>query len=104
MEGPAFSVTGFFMRNILTLLSAVALAACGTTQIPETDVAETETQTSVETPAETMVQGEDPYLWLEDVEGEEALSWVRSQNTRTLVSNCRQIPAMPASKRPRWMR
>lgn len=85
MEGPAFSVTGFFMRNILTLLSAVALAACGTTQIPETDVAETETQTSVETPAETMVQGEDPYLWLEDVEGEEALSWVRSQNTRTLA-------------------
>lgn len=26
----------------------------------------------------------DPYLWLEEVEGEEALNWVRSQNERTL--------------------
>ncbi|MEZ5946090.1 MAG: prolyl oligopeptidase family serine peptidase [Hyphomonas sp.] len=27
---------------------------------------------------------EDPYLWLEEVEGEDALTWVRSQNARTL--------------------
>ncbi len=29
--------------------------------------------------------GEDPYLWLEEVEGEDALAWVRSQNERTLA-------------------
>lgn len=27
----------------------------------------------------------DPYLWLEDVEGDQALEWVRSQNERTLA-------------------
>ncbi len=25
----------------------------------------------------------DPYLWLEDIDGEEALEWVRTQNART---------------------
>lgn len=28
--------------------------------------------------------GEDPYLWLEEVEGERALAWVREQNERSL--------------------
>jgi prolyl oligopeptidase len=28
--------------------------------------------------------GEDPYLWLEDVEGDRALTWVREQNARSL--------------------
>ncbi len=28
--------------------------------------------------------GNDPYLWLEEVEGERALSWVRAQNARSL--------------------
>ncbi|MDP3379434.1 MAG: S9 family peptidase, partial [Brevundimonas sp.] len=27
---------------------------------------------------------EDPYLWLEEVEGERALAWVEEQNTRSL--------------------
>ncbi|MBT4294606.1 MAG: hypothetical protein HOD43_02230, partial [Candidatus Marinimicrobia bacterium] len=27
----------------------------------------------------------DPYLWLEEVEGERALSWVREQNAITLA-------------------
>jgi len=27
---------------------------------------------------------EDPYLWLEDIEGEKALAWVESKNTETL--------------------
>ena len=30
------------------------------------------------------VAEDDPYLWLEDIEGEEALDWVRSQNERSL--------------------
>lgn len=36
-------------------------------------------------PAVALAAGEpDPYLWLEDVEGEKALAWVRAQNRRTL--------------------
>lgn len=41
-----------------------------------------------EEPSSTMTDmpsNEDPYLWLEEVEGEEALSWVREQNDRTLA-------------------
>jgi prolyl oligopeptidase len=30
--------------------------------------------------------GEDPYLWLEEVEGERALTWVREQNARSLAA------------------
>jgi prolyl oligopeptidase len=30
-----------------------------------------------------MAQSADPYLWLEDVQGERALAWVRDQNART---------------------
>ena len=30
------------------------------------------------------VADDDPYLWLEDIEGEEALEWVRAQNERSL--------------------
>ena len=30
----------------------------------------------------------DPYLWLEDIESEEALSWVRARNARTEVAFC----------------
>ena len=38
---------------------------------------------SKETPvADTVI--EDPYLWLEDVEGDAALGWVREQNERSL--------------------
>src|SRR5947207_15079018 len=31
---------------------------------------------------------EDPYLWLEDVTGEEALDWVRARNEPTLAEFC----------------
>jgi crotonobetainyl-CoA:carnitine CoA-transferase CaiB-like acyl-CoA transferase len=31
------------------------------------------------------VSDNDPYLWLEDVEGERALSWVREQNAQSLA-------------------
>src|SRR5262245_36700498 len=53
---------------------ALALTACASTST--TTASNTET-----TPAMT---GEDPYLWLEDVEGERALTWVREQNARSL--------------------
>jgi prolyl oligopeptidase len=35
--------------------------------------------------AEVVVHTEDPHLWLEEVEGERALAWVRERNTRSLA-------------------
>ena len=59
-----------------TTLAALVLAACSTT-------ADT-TNTAPEATGMAMT-GEDPYLWLEEVEGERALAWVREQNTRSLA-------------------
>lgn len=53
------------LRNASTPLLAATLWACATTPpAPSTDDA-------------------DPYLWLEEIEGEKALSWVRAQNAAT---------------------
>jgi prolyl oligopeptidase len=38
--------------------------------------------------AELMQERPDPYLWLEDVEGEEALAWVRAYNETTKAALC----------------
>ncbi|EIM28884.1 prolyl oligopeptidase family serine peptidase [Microvirga lotononidis] len=38
--------------------------------------------------AEPMQERPDPYLWLEDVEGEEALAWVRAHNDITKAALC----------------
>jgi len=63
------------MRDTMISILAIALLA-GTANAQPDDG-------SKETPvADTMI--EDPYLWLEEVEGEEALSWVRGQNDRSL--------------------
>ena len=35
--------------------------------------------------AEESTKAEDPYLWLEEVEGEEALAWVEEQNEVSLA-------------------
>ena len=63
------------MRLAILAATAFALAACASAPGGAT-AANTET-----TPAMT---AEDPYLWLEDVEGERALTWVREQNARSL--------------------
>jgi prolyl oligopeptidase len=36
-------------------------------------------------PAEQPAEGEDPHLWLEEIEGEKQLDWAREQNARTLA-------------------
>ncbi len=48
------------------------------------------------TPSTTPLSGEDPYLWLEDVEGERALAWVEQQNARSLpvLENDERYPAL----------
>lgn len=58
------------MRLYATIFSALAaaiLASCATNSAPPS--------------AETMT---DPYLWLEEIEGERAVAWVRAENARSL--------------------
>jgi len=81
------------MRFALTAVAASAvLAACVTateTPIPETETSvDVEAETVTETPTEIVetAPATDPYLWLEEVEGEEALAWVNAQNDRSLAS------------------
>jgi len=66
MRFAAFAATG---------LAALVLASCSTTS---------STTTAPEATGMAMT-GEDPYLWLEEVEGERALTWVREQNSRSLA-------------------
>ena len=67
------------MRKIFAPLSFLALAACGTQTPTETPLADT-----LPPPQVSEATAEDPYLWLEEVEGEVALDWVRNQNDRSL--------------------
>ncbi|MEQ1490921.1 MAG: prolyl oligopeptidase family serine peptidase, partial [Terricaulis sp.] len=64
------------MRLAIFAATALALALAACASASSTTTASTET-----TPA---MNAEDPYLWLEDVEGERALTWVREQNARSL--------------------
>lgn len=68
-------------RQIMISLAALAMmSASACTQ--EKDVTPIDTATpEALAPANT----EDPNIWLEEVEGEQALTWVRSQNERTLA-------------------
>lgn len=66
------------MRILLASIGALALAACATGPTPETSV-------TAETPAATVAFDPDSHLWLEEVEGTDALAWVNAQNARTLA-------------------
>jgi prolyl oligopeptidase len=55
-------------------IAALVLASCTTPS----------TSTSADASAPAMT-GDDPYLWLEEIEGERALTWVREQNARSLA-------------------
>jgi prolyl oligopeptidase len=57
-------------------LASLFLAGCGGSA-PEPAAAPAEPAKTEET---RVAAAEDPYLWLEDVEGEKALDWVRAQN------------------------
>jgi len=78
------------MRFSLAFMATALLAACSTPITQPTgdmSVADTEPTLTPEPVSETVAapQDTDPFLWLEEVEGEEALSWVRSQNERSLA-------------------
>ncbi len=74
--------------TLLTVAAGAALAACAT--ITETPSAATESEASSnatmesDTIATTEAPIDDPYIWLEEVEGEAALTWVNAQNDRSL--------------------
>ena len=70
------------MRPLLVSLSALLLAACVSDPQPETNLTADNS-----TPADTAAAAFDPasHLWLEEVEGQEALAWVTAQNERTLA-------------------
>ncbi len=63
-----------FVTLAATTLAAVALVSCSTAN----------TTSTAPQPQGMAMTGEDPYLWLEEVEGERALAWVREQNERSL--------------------
>ena len=75
--------------RLMMSASALAglLAACSTALSPSTG----DDAVALETPSLTPqvetsqpITDEDPFLWLEEVEGDQALAWVRSQNARSL--------------------
>ena len=61
---------------VAAALASLVLAGCGGSA-HEPAVTPAEPATTEET---RVTAAEDPYLWLEDVEGEKALDWVRTQN------------------------
>jgi prolyl oligopeptidase len=67
------------MQIRLILASLLLITACRTPMQPPH---RPESAAVPPTPHESNV-GEDPYLWLEEVDGEKAVVWVREQNERT---------------------
>ncbi|MFN3464658.1 MAG: prolyl oligopeptidase family serine peptidase [Terricaulis sp.] len=61
-------------RNLFCTCVMAAVLAAGCAASPE----------PMPTPAEAPAAAADPYLWLEEVEGERALAWVHQQNNRSL--------------------
>ena len=71
----------------MELIRSLMIAATASLMLSACMTAQNSTSDSTASPSATApsASAEDPYLWLEDVEGEKALNWVRSQNQRTLA-------------------
>ena len=72
---------------LITTAASVLVAACvtGTDEVAVTPETEAEAVVDlVEDMAAEAPTLEDPYLWMEEVEGERALAWVNAQNDRSL--------------------
>ena len=68
-----------FRSTLLISACAIVAAACTPEQ-------ETTTVTASDPPPQEAVDTTDPLIWMEEVEGEDALAWVREQNDRSLES------------------
>lgn len=66
------------LRLLKSLTAALILTGCTLAPEPETILPDTPLPMTKTAPV-------DPNLWLEEVEGEKALDWVRAQNERTLA-------------------
>ncbi len=66
------------MRFLCLLAGVLLAAACATTPSPETSL-------TADASAPTSAFDDSAHLWLEEVEGDQALAWVRSQNERSLA-------------------
>src|SRR5687768_15920978 len=79
------------MRRLSILAAFAVLGACAAP--PQTEPAPSP-QPAVTTPVATPVASqpatpapeEDPYLWLEEVEGERAMTWVKEHNAKSLAT------------------
>ena len=61
------------VAGVVVALAAIAMGSAVTAQTPPS--------TAVPSPESSP----DPYLWLEDVDGERAMSWVRAENAKTVA-------------------
>jgi len=69
------------MRKIIVAMAACALlAACSRESTEPTPI----TEDTAPEPDPVVLNESDPYLWLEEVEGEKALAWVEEQNELSL--------------------
>ena len=72
------------MRRVVAIVGlAAVIAGCGKSE--STEDQEASVQPATEDTAAATADATDPYLWLEEVEGEQALEWVREQNERSLA-------------------
>ncbi|WOI53296.1 prolyl oligopeptidase family serine peptidase [Parvularcula sp. LCG005] len=69
----------FHLRSLLLGASAALTAVGGTSLAADPALQETKTDM-----AQSEMTSDDPFLWLEEVEGDRALTWVREQNERSL--------------------
>jgi prolyl oligopeptidase len=68
------------MRHLAAPITALVLAACASAPAPETLL------TDDTAPQAAAAFDPDTHLWLEEVEGADALAWVTAQNERTLAA------------------
>ncbi|MEO0612443.1 MAG: prolyl oligopeptidase family serine peptidase, partial [Pseudomonadota bacterium] len=75
------------LRSGISALVALCVATAGGPVGQAVAAPKTATDTAQNNEANVTAPAdkEDPFLWLEDVEGERALTWVRAQNDRTLA-------------------
>jgi len=70
----------------LSIMSLVAGCSKSTeTPLPSNEPATTNTTSQIQESGKTMTEQQDPFIWLEEVEGEKPLNWVRAQNKRSLA-------------------
>jgi prolyl oligopeptidase len=74
------------MRTLIpALLMAVALVpACRSSRMAETNTTTPAAVAAAQPTLPPAADATDPYLWLEDVQGDRALAWVRERNQRSL--------------------